>query len=78
MRKGPWRHRPGSYGKAGSAGAGPVGGACTVVPGFQTPAQRPAPSMLTCADLSSAPVLLCLSSAEAPYGWVGAGVDHGQ
>ena len=23
--KGPWRHRPGSYGTAGSVGAGPVG-----------------------------------------------------
>ena len=25
MKKGPWRHRPGSYGLAGSVGAGPVG-----------------------------------------------------
>ena len=32
MKKGPWRQRPGSSGKAGSVGAGPVGGANTGSP----------------------------------------------
>lgn len=32
MKKGPWRQRPGSSGKAGSVGAGPMGGANTGSP----------------------------------------------